>query len=232
MQLSFDLWWFLRGIVHLHCSLLLECSFRFSLATLVLLQVWERGVPERSVLLLYRTFQCPSSACCSASSTDICSDPQSTLPLPAILSVSLSYLNCTELAQGLGFGGRAGDDWKGLNSTKFLKGPTVKVPSEKVIICGRDIISFNIISLDLKMSLWLISIFKDTAALNPFSSYSSHQYVSDAACYEFFNPIKVYNMFSFPGSAFQIRQWSCSSPWSCRQVLSSRLKSKLLTFLI
>lgn len=144
MQLAFDLRWFLRSIVHLNmdCSLFLECSFQFSLATLVLLQVWEREVPERSVLLLCRTFQCPSSARCSASSTDICSDPQSTLPLPAIPLVSLANGNCVGLAQGWA----QWQSWRQLERTEFcqiLKGTNSQSTlRKKGIICGHDVLWF------------------------------------------------------------------------------------------
>lgn len=82
-------------------------------------------------------------------------------------------------------GSRPGPQWQSSRrpeSTEFhqiLKGTNSQSTHRKKkngIICGRDVtISLTIISLDLKMSLWLISIFKDAAALNPFSSYSSHQ---------------------------------------------------------
>lgn len=107
------------------------------------------------------------------------------------------------LAPGLGFSGTARDGWRRLNSTKFLKGPTAKVPSEKIIwsFAVVIIISFNIISLDLKMSLWLLRIFRDTAALNPFSS--SHQRKGQTLrARNSLGPIKVYRMSSFPASAW------------------------------
>lgn len=109
------------------------------------------------------------------------------------------------LAPGLGFNGTAGNGWRGLNSTKFLKGPTAKVPSEKIMwsFAAVIIISFNVISLDLKMSLWLLCIFRDTAALNPFSSSSSHQRKGQMLrARNSLGPIKVYRMSSLPASAW------------------------------
>lgn len=96
---------------------------------------------------------------------------------------------CTGLAQGLGFSCGAGGDRTGLDSTKLLKGPCNFLlkdhQKEAWCFCVHDIFQYFLqrhkchpalgFSLEVMMSTCLISIFGDTAALNPFYTYSPYQ---------------------------------------------------------
>lgn len=99
-------------------------------------------------------------------------------PPPPPPSVGLS----TGLAQGPGFSGRTGKDWKGLDFAELLKGPRrflLKKGHQIEMICVHDIfqyffqrhkchraLGFIFRSYDVYMT-YLLSVFGDTNALKP-----------------------------------------------------------------